>query len=162
VRAVRSEIRSEDISERRVRTFLARVSTGRGDACWEWQGPRNTLGYGIAYYVRPAGQRTTTTAHRLSYALHVGAAPAGLVLDHLCRNPGCVNPTHLEPVTDRVNCLRGNAPAAHQAKQRECIRGHLLSGENLLIRSNGSRVCRTCNAARAKAWRDAKAPLRVA
>lgn len=78
-----------------------------------------------------------------------GPIPAGLHLDHLCRNTMCVNPDHLEPVTQRVNTLRGIGVAAVHAKKTHCINGHPFSGDNLVYRSNGRwRDCRECRRAK--------------
>lgn len=76
------------------------IETG---GCWVWTAYRNDAGYGIFR----VGQRNQK-AHRVSYELHVGPIPDGLQLDHLCRNRGCVNPAHLEPVTSKVNTERGD------------------------------------------------------
>jgi hypothetical protein len=48
-------------------------------------------------------------AHRLSYEHWVGPVSEGLELDHLCRVRSCVNPKHLEPVTRRINQVRGQS-----------------------------------------------------
>lgn len=107
--------------------------------CWEWDGPRTSMGYGIQWQ----GARYKM-AHRLSYEEHVGPIPDGLVLDHLCRNRGCINPAHLEPVTDAVNVLRGVGPTAVNAAKTECIAGHPFNDENTKIRSHGWRKCQEC------------------
>jgi hypothetical protein len=62
------------------------------ETCWIWRGRINDAGYGT--YATPAKMKVTRTAlaHRLVYLMHVGEIPAGLVLDHLCRNRACVNP----------------------------------------------------------------------
>jgi hypothetical protein len=86
--------------------------------------------------------------HRVVYEALVKPIPVGLVLDHLCRVRHCVNPAHLEPVTQRENVLRGEtAPAANKAKTH-CVRGHPFSGQNLILRKSGVRECRTCANAR--------------
>jgi hypothetical protein len=71
--------------------------------CWEWTGWRDKDGYGGCGDGR---------AHRVAWTKLVGPVPEGLVLDHLCRNPPCVNPDHLEPVTPKVNTARGRTAAA--------------------------------------------------
>lgn len=76
------------------------------DGCWIWQGPDNGQGYGT---LRLPGVRKKSYAHRVSYEMLVGPIPEGLYLDHLCRNPPCVNPDHLEPVTHAENVRRGLA-----------------------------------------------------
>lgn len=58
--------------------------------CWIWQGYEDEHGYGIACY--GAGR---IPAHRLSYTIHVGSIPEGLVICHKCDNPPCINPNHL-------------------------------------------------------------------
>lgn len=112
--------------------MLARVQLIRG--CWEWTGAKNAGGYGVC-----RGQQ----AHRASYELLVGPIPAGLQLDHLCRNRACVNPDHLEPVTRKVNILRGEGVAAKNARKTHCLNGHELTGHNL-IQHKGGRECRAC------------------
>lgn len=84
--------------------FWARVL--KTDTCWLWQGAtagRWNLRYG---QTRWAGR--VAMAHRVAYELLVGAIPDGLQIDHLCRNPLCVNPAHLEPVTNAENARRGH------------------------------------------------------
>lgn len=66
--------------------------------CWLWAGQVNAKGYGILYV---AGKNVR--AHRLSYELHIGPIPSGLVIDHLCYTPGCVRPDHLRAVTSGMN-----------------------------------------------------------
>lgn len=73
--------------------------------CWEWNRYRNEHGYGR---LNKAGQRTMY-AHRWAYELLVGPIPVGLTIDHLCLNPACVNPEHLEPVTLSENRRRANS-----------------------------------------------------
>lgn len=69
--------------------------------------------------------------------------PDGLHLDHLCRNPMCINPSHLEPVTQKENTLRGFSVPAINARKTECKRGHPFTPENTIIKKLG-KACRIC------------------
>jgi hypothetical protein len=127
---------------------LAR-SLSTPDGCLIWQGGLNSLGYGqITVDVKKH------QVHRLVYEAKVGPIPEGLVLDHLCRHRACVNTDHLEPVTERVNILRGTGPTARNAQLTHCKYGHPLTGDN--VRQRGTwRVCRQCDRERARVnyWR---------
>lgn len=93
-------------------------------------------------------------AHRLFYEHHIGPIPVGFELDHLCRNPRCVNPSHLEPVTHQENVRRGVSIVAINARKTHCKNGHPFEGDNLRFAPNGQRKCATCNRhMSAKAWR---------
>lgn len=81
-------------------------------------------------------------AHRISYELFVEEIPDGMVLDHLCRTPACVNPEHLEPVTRGENTKRGRGVTEQLAKTH-CPKGHEYSPENTQVVRN-HRVCRAC------------------
>jgi hypothetical protein len=89
--------------------------------CWEWTGRTNKDGYGKFYL-----GGVHVAAHRAAYELLGGPIPEGRVLDHLCCNPPCVNPEHLEPVTSAENLLRGMT----RALQRE-IEGPVELAERL-------------------------------
>jgi hypothetical protein len=81
--------------------------------------------------------------HRAAWELAGGTIPAGLEIDHLCRNRLCCNPAHLEPVIHRVNVLRGEGLAARNAVKTHCPRGHPYNETNTRY-SAGRRHCRTC------------------
>lgn len=125
--------------------------------CWQWTGGLNGVGYGQFYRGKRSREDTGKTyAHRWAYEQLVGPIPEGLHLDHLCRNPACVNPAHLEPVTARENLLRGVGPSAAHAKKTHCPDGHPYAGSNLYIHpTKGYRVCRACGRRRAQERRDA-------
>lgn len=105
------------------------------DACFPWLGPVTPKGYGRVKFYRVGGM---FYAHRVAYSLTRGPIPDGLTIDHTCRNRRCCNPEHLEPVTSRVNTLRGEGITAQLARKALCKHGHELSGDA------GRRVCRTC------------------
>jgi HNH endonuclease len=130
--------------------FWARVQ--KTETCWLWIGADNGSGYG-RFYPAP---RQSVAAHRFAYELLVGPIPEGLQLDHLCRNPPCVNPAHLEPVTNRENSLRGISPLADNARKTHCPRGHSLLDPENVYRWPGyfhRRYCRTCNQLRVQEHR---------
>lgn len=113
------------------------------DNCWEWNGYKKRLGYGEFY-----ANNARYQAHRFSYELFKGAIPDGLVLDHLCRNTSCVNPSHLEAVSNIENVMRGEGVGARAARKTHCDFGHTLTGSNVWLRKrpNGRiwRKCRKC------------------
>lgn len=119
-----------------------------GDGCWLWIGYRDPNGYGRI----TDGDRKVHQAHRVLYELIVGPIPEGLVLDHLCRNTGCVNPGHLEPVTDVENIQRG---FNHYLTKTHCPSGHPYRGTNLgRMNASGSRRCLTCHRENERKRRD--------
>lgn len=109
--------------------------------CRQWPGWISPQGYG-EFHAPALGHNAR--AHRVVYEAVCGPIPDGLVIDHICRNRGCVNPAHMEVVTVAENTLRGEGPTAVNARKVECIRGHALSGDNLMIDYRGRRRCRTC------------------
>ena len=105
----------------------------RLSGCVDWVGLLDTNGYGTFWN----GTRTVK-AHRWAWEALNGPVPEGLVLDHLCRRRCCVNPAHLEPVTQAVNTRRGWA-----ANKVACKHGHLYA-DHLYVNSEGRRTCGLC------------------
>ena len=138
--------------------FWAKVERGASYACWPWTGALRN-GYGQVTITRDDGRRTRY-AHRVAYEFANGEIPAGMEIDHLCRNPRCVNPRHLEVVTSRENVLRGTGPSARNARKTECKRGHPFDEANTYYRSNGSRYCRECARGKRRCNRLGEPPLR--
>jgi hypothetical protein len=113
--------------------------------CWLWTGRINKMGYGVMSL-----ENQPIYAHRWAYERSIGPIPDSLELDHLCRKPTCVNPTHLEPVTHRINTLRGESPPARFARRDSCSKGHGFTAENTFTRADNSRGCRTCDRERSR------------
>ena len=117
--------------------FTPEPNTG----CWLWTRAATGRGYG-AVRIR----RQWTQAHRASWTALRGPIPSGLVIDHLCRTPLCVNPEHMRVVTQRENTLSGR-----WAHKTHCVNGHPLVGDNIVMHTRRgrepSRECRTCIAA---------------
>lgn len=117
------------------------------NGCWEWTGARCPMGYGKVAVQLADGRRSSTNAHRLFYEYLVEHIKPGLQLDHLCRNTSCVNPAHLEPVTNGENIWR-----AIRDTRPTCPQGHLYTPENTW-HDGKTRRCREC---RRTADREAK------
>jgi hypothetical protein len=146
--------------------FMARVAV-QPNGCWHWTGSITSKGYG-----RFTKNGRELAAHRVAYEIANGEIAQGLTVDHVCHNLDqdcnldnacrhrrCVNPSHLEAVPARVNILRGRAPTARRSRSSACEAGHELTGDNLYIRGDGHRMCRTCN--RLSTKRRARSPKRV-
>lgn len=131
------------MTDRELSRWLAKVEVA-GGGCWQWTGAISSVGYG-RFRIGPDNRY----AHRIGYEHFVGPIPTNLVIDHLCRNRACVNPEHLEVVTERVNINRGVLP---KREQTHCIHGHALADDNLYVKPNGARCCRTCSRERARRW----------
>lgn len=100
--------------------------SGGADSCWEWQAVRSKRGYGRF----TIGHSHVVSAYRIAYELTRGPIPDGLELDHLCRNPACVNPTHLEPVTHLVNMHRSPHVGKFTIDQIHDVRDRHAQGES--------------------------------
>ena len=116
--------------------------------CWLWTGSL-TQGYGS---VSLNGR--SYSAHRLAYETLVGPMEVGLVTDHLCRNRCCCNPSHLEPVTNVENVMRGVGITALNAAKTHCKYGHPLEESNVYRDKRGRRECRICKRRLARAQKE--------
>jgi hypothetical protein len=124
--------------------LLAKMQPVPWSGCWLWLSATN------GKYPHMSVGNKWIYAHRLSYELHKGPIPDGLQIDHLCRVPLCINPDHLEAVSQSVNVLRSAAPAAARARRwskTHCPKGHPYDGVNTIWRLRESywvRYCRAC------------------
>ena len=125
------------------KVVISAINTYNGTQCWEWASAVTVNGYGMFWF-----NRAPEYAHRLSYENKHEKIPKGLVINHLCRNRKCVNPDHLEAVTQQENCrkgLTGFLPGLMQRLKTHCPKGHEYNEENTRIKNDGSRSCRACN-----------------
>lgn len=131
--------------EAREADFWSHVDRPGVTQCWEWTGSRWN-GYGMTCTLTEPRRRLR--AYTLAYLLARGALPAGLELDHLCRNRACCNPFHLEAVTHAVNSRRSNNACGANARKTHCIHGHAFTPENTQVTISASghphRRCRAC------------------
>ncbi len=109
--------------------------------CWNWLASHDDNGYAW-FYGKNNHKQWMFRAPRVVYSWFVGSIPAGLEIDHLCRNRGCVNPTHLEVVSHAENMRRSGQAKTH------CKYGHEYTPENTRRDSKGRRSCKTCAVAR--------------
>lgn len=115
------------------------------DGCWWWMGALDAYGYGTLGGKFERAKKTLK-AHRTTYELFVGPIPKRLPLDHTCSNHRCVNPEHLEPVTQAENNRRAGQ------RRTVCKNGHPWSNM-LIVRRKTDKVerwCKLCNANRGK------------
>lgn len=115
-------------------------STEFTDTCWIWLGNLSASGYSL---IKVDGKQTK--AHRYFYELFIDNIADGLTIDHLCRNKRCVNPEHLEPVSNRENIKRG----IDARYGKYCARGHKRDG-NTVEYGSGGRTCLLCKSLLAK------------
>lgn len=114
--------------------------------CWVWTCTLGDSGHG-EFSLSVTNQYYS--AHRWAWEHLVGPIPDGLTLDHLCRNPPCVNPDHLQPVPGRVNILRSYNPAAQNARKTHCPAGHPYDHAD----GDGRRRCFACRRAYMQEYR---------
>lgn len=121
-----------------------RIERDLNTGCWNWKLSVGSHGYGNAY-----NGKTVTVAHRLSYEAFKGSIPEGKQLDHLCKNRRCVNPDHLEPVSQAINIRRQFGGTEDLSL---CPNGHDRS--HSFYDSEGSFRCRICRTEASRKHRD--------
>lgn len=139
----------DDYDRQYVLSQLAKHTKLCESGCIEWTGGLAKDGYGILYATRRPNRRKVG-AHRAAWLVHRGDIPSGLLLDHLCRNPLCVNVEHMEIVTFRVNALRGILGAkrghGHHGRQLHSCGKHQRENGYIYTNKVGDQrwVCRIC------------------
>jgi hypothetical protein len=123
------------LNETVTRRFWAKVLVDAPDRCWNWIGKKCGAGYGGLW-----GGEKQLGAHRVSFLLHKGEIPNGMVVQHDCDNPSCVNPAHLTLGTHKTNSddkiVKGRwKPSGTCGEQINNAR--LTEGDVRLIRTRG-------------------------
>jgi len=132
-------------SQRVIDRLMATVTVNAETGCWESSYAKTPSGYRMM----GIDNKKVMRIHRVAYEAFVGEVPDGLVLDHLCRNRGCCNPEHLEPVTNQENVNRGLL--GDMRRYDICRRGHTLVDAYTL--KNGVRRCKWCRAEDRVKWK---------
>lgn len=119
------------------------------NGCWIWTARKNKGDYGQTHWFE-GKKRISGLAYRLSYIVHKGAVPEGLHIDHLCRVHACINPDHLEAVTQGENNRRGYGASAINIRKTHCPKGHPYNEENTewYARPSGGNPMRYCKLCR--------------
>jgi hypothetical protein len=127
-----SAIRPARLGDRRDRAWWEKVEQSPG--CWTWRAAKSGAGYGSFW-----NGSYVVLAHRYGYEMLRGEIPPDHDLDHVCRNPSCVKPVHLDAVT-RLEHKRRDAPVTH------CRKGHEFTPENTCIYpKSGAKLCTICH-----------------
>ena len=138
--------------------LLSNIRISDDSQCWSWKSPLVQGRAKIKYRYK------SLFAYRVAYEYFVGAIPDGLTLDHLCENKGCVNPFHLEPVTQGENVSRHFENRRYErgvGVGGRCLHGHVLDKSNLAVYSGQIR-CKKCNVENALRWRRNKNSIDIA
>ena len=112
--------------------FWKRVEKGTNSGCWFWKGAKDRRGYG---HLGRGGKDTKNyMAHRVSYEIHIGIIPEGLIICHSCDNPNCVNPFHLFAGTNSDNQKDSFNKGRHNMKGESHPNSTLTTQDALSIR----------------------------
>lgn len=127
---------------------IVRLSTENEEGCWIWNAKKDRRGYGYCRVAFSGG--TIWGAHRASYLAFNKRLTEGLVIHHTCNVPACVNPQHLQEVTQKENILAGSSPSALQSRRIVCKRGHVFDLHRTRKDGRSERICSVCQRDRQK------------
>jgi hypothetical protein len=105
-----------------IERFWSKVE--KTDTCWNWVAGHSGTGYGIYHY-----EGITQPAHRVSYEMHKGKIPEGILIDHICHNKSCVNPGHLRLATTKQNMENLSGPKVTSTSGVRGVYWHALTGK---------------------------------
>lgn len=126
----------EELKSRLLDKSMPEPNTG----CWFWMGDTVKGGYG-----RTTIGRVKVLSHRASYECFVNKIPKGLTVDHKCNQPNCINPQHLEAITQYDNTMKGKSFSTINAQKTHCPKGHEYNQENTFYyKINARRDCKIC------------------
>jgi hypothetical protein len=135
-----------ELTEEQLKRFWAKVDKETENECWEWTAATSSKGYG-----QFAIGGVSKSTHRISYIMHKGKIPDGLMICHTCNNPPCVNPNHLYAGSNKENMQQASNEKRLAPQQKtHCKAGHEFTPENTALykqkkRGNAlTRVCKTC------------------
>jgi hypothetical protein len=128
-------MKNVNLTEKEISRFLEKIAKPMEDTqCWEWTANKDKDGYGM-FFLRRKNRR----AHRVSYYAYKGEIPDGYVIHHICKNPSCVNPNHLEARDKHSNWLDSNNVGAINKRKKYCKNGHPFDKVY-----GGQRYCSIC------------------
>jgi hypothetical protein len=136
----RASFKVDDVTWEQIR--LSRYIEPGENGCWEWGGCRTTI-ITVKKGLVERGMWGKTPAYRLTYEWVKGPIPEGYVVDHLCRNPNCVNPSHLEAVTNEENIRRGDHSKVLKETCDVCGELRKIIESNYTYRGKTKRALRT-------------------